>query len=164
MKRRAVLRSLGAGAAVLTGAATVSHAWSDPGTARPEERVVYRDPDVQLLLRARQERVRLGETIAFEVENVGRERVILGCHNPWKLQRHVDGEWRDVTVRPKWEPMCGTLLSPGGTIVERVTMTEEALEAQPGTLAGSLHPGRYRFVLVGTWPYLAVDFELLPAE
>lgn len=165
MNRRTVLRSLGVGAAAVAGAAVVENTWSGNGTARANERVVYRDPDMQLLLTARQESVRLGDTIDFEVFNGGIEDAALGCNNPWGIERLVDGDWQTVIGRvSKWRPLCLTLLGPGETVVERVTMTEQALEApsHTGELQSALRPGLHRFVLLGTVPHLAVDFQVLP--
>lgn len=167
MDRRTVLRSLGLSAAALAGAAVVENAWSGGGTARANERVVYRDPDMQLLLTAREDSARLSDTIDFEVFNGGTEEVVLGCNTPWQLQRDLEDGWRDVTVSTReWQPGCLYFLPPGEALVEQVTLTESGLraEAHVDDLQIPIHPGAYRFVLMGTRPHLAVDFEVLPGN
>lgn len=163
MKRRAYLASLGVAATSLATASAAETPANESGPAyRGNKRVVYDHPDLEL--RPRQERVRLGETVAFEVTSTGDSRVSLGCNNPWALQRRSGGRWRHVTwTGDRYYQLCATLLPPGESRVERVTLSESGLDGYPDEYSADLRPGRYRFLLLGPSPYPAVEFDVLDA-
>lgn len=56
------------------------------------------------------------------------------------------------------------MLSAGESRIEQVTLKRSALETQTETVRNELKPGLYRFVLLGTDPFLAVDFRVKPAQ
>jgi len=172
MKRRKIL---GMGALALFGGGAVGTALgfgplaSNKSTS-PEylgqAPIVYeRD---QLHLRALQDAVRRGETITFEIEHTGRsETISLGCHIPWALQAYQDGQWRHVTwTEGRYYLLCYTGLSPGETVTESVPLSRSALAKNPevGEVVMEISPGKYRFLLVGALPNLAVNFRVLPTE
>lgn len=163
--RRAVLRGAPVGLGVLAGGCqSVGHPLnpSQSLTAHHGGGPVASDHD-QVRLRARRARVARGEAIGFDVANVGDAPVALGCGNPWTLHQRRDGRWRDVLrTSAVAHPQCATRLQPGESIVERVTIPT-TLANRPETVAFDLTPGRYRFVLLGTDPFLAADFRLTAA-
>lgn len=164
MKRRAYLASLAGSTVALSGCTA-------PGKPRDESQPEYygRETVVHeydgLSLSLRQDTVRLGETIEFEVTNTGDSEVMLGCHNPWAVQKYTAGEWRHVTwTSGRYYDLCLTLLSPENSLVEGLTFSQSELEKQASTVRGELTPGRYRFVLLGTSPYFAIDFDVLDSQ
>ena len=164
MKRRAYLASLGVAATSLAGIpiAYKSQAKSRPAY-RENERVVYEYK--RLKLRLLQEPVRLGNTIEFKVTNTGDSKIVLGCNNPWAIQRYSTGEWRHVTwTGDRYYQMCAQELSPGSSIVERITLAESKLAGYPDEYSTELRSGRYRFLLLGSSPYLAIEFDVLDSE
>ncbi len=157
VKRRTYLGSAGAGVAALAGytARGTSQRGSQP-EYHGETAVVYDHDDLDL--RLRQEAVRLGETAEFEITNTGSSEIVLGCNNPWAVQTYSDGDWRHVFwTRDRYYQLCATILEPGRTVVERVTLTESELEDDVGA---DLRPGRHRFLLLGPSPFVAVDFDV----
>lgn len=164
MKRRTYLASLGAGATALAGIATVYKSRAEPQPAyREDEQVVYEHDDLEL--RLLQDTVRLGDTVEFEVTNTGDSMTILGCNNPWAIQTRADDEWRHVTwTETRYYQMCALELSPGDSHVERVTLSESEFENHPEEDAAELRPGRHRFLVLGSSPHLAIDFDILDAE
>ena len=93
----------------------------------------------------------------------------MGCNVPWAIQSYEDGTWRHLLwTDQRWYNMCYSAIAPGDTITTTVTLSETALADNQGISDGeanvTLTPGKYRFVLVGIDPPLAVNFRLLPAE
>ncbi|WP_276302515.1 immunoglobulin-like domain-containing protein [Halorussus lipolyticus] len=163
MNRRTYLCSVVAGAGALGGTIAVADRREDPALAyRENARVVTEREDLRL--RLRQDTVRLGDTVAFEVTNTGDSTVVLGCRNPWALQRRADGQWRHVAwTEDRYYQLCATELPPGESSVTAVELSETGLETQAGEVRGDLRPGRYQFLLVGTSPSLATEFRVLDA-
>lgn len=164
MKRRTYLASLGVGVTSLVGITTAYGSQKESQPAYLDnERVVYEHEDLEL--RILQETVRLGDTVEFEVTNTSDSKTVLGCHNPWAIQTVSDGEWRHVTwTGDRYYQQCATVLSPGGSLVESIKLTESELEGYPDEDGADLLPGHYRFLVLGSSPYMAIDFELLGAE
>jgi len=164
MNRRTYLASLVTGSGALGGGIALADLGPDPEFAyRDGERVVSERDDLRL--RVLSDSVRLGDSVAFEVTNTGDSQVILGCRNPWALQRRAEGEWRHVTwTARRHYQMCASELSPGDSLTTRLELTEEALEESAAEVHADLRPGRYRFLLVGTAPYLATEFRVLDGE
>lgn len=163
MKRRTYLASLAVSSTTLAGCTVLG---KSPDDSQPEyrglEKVVYEWDDLELGLR--QETVRLGDTIEFEVTNTSDSDVGLGCKNPWAIQKQSESEWQHITwTKGKFYLLCLTGLSPGKSILERITLTASALEKQASEVQGTLTPGTYRFLLIGPSPYLATEFEVLEA-
>lgn len=168
MKRRELLGSgtlalLGVG---VTGTALGYGPLAQDDPSRPayldNGRIVYEHDRLQL--RAQQDVVRRGDTITFEITNTGESNdVSLGCHNPWAIQYYEDGEWNHaVWTGGRYYLLCLTSLSPGGTYTEEVTLSDEAISEQPyvDDVDFKFTPGKYRFVVVGSDPYLAVNFRI----
>lgn len=125
-----------------------------------DEDVVYDHDSLELQLR--QESVHLGDTVEIEVKNTGESEVSLGCQNPWALQRHSDGEWRHVTwTGEKYYRLCYTGLTPDSSISEEIPLSRSELTQQVDDVQTELRPGQYRFVLLGTSPFVALDFTVL---
>lgn len=168
MKRRTLLA--GGSVALLGGVAGAVVGFEPPSSGdepraayQDEGEIVYDHDDLELRFEA--ESVHLGDTIAFEVINTGDSKVSLGCHNPWALQRYADGEWRHVTwTGSRYYQMCATELPAGESITERVTFSESSLENQASEVHGELQSGQYRFVLLGSAPFVAVGFPIRSAE
>lgn len=115
----------------------------------------------QLRLRACDSAVQPGGTIKFKITNVGDSAVGLGCHNPWTIQKRVNGQWRDVVWTSSDAYLtCATVLPAGKSTVEKVTISRAALTIQGEKVRFELNPGQYRFVLLSTDPYLATDFHV----
>lgn len=173
MSRR---QALMAGAALLgasgTAAATARGigplAADDP--SQPEylgsKPIVYERPP--LVLRPEPAAVRPGDTITFEVHHTGEsESVSVGCEYPWAIQAYNDGEWHHVVwTATRWHNLCASGLPPGETHTIQLTLSEEGLaeERYMDEVNVTFTPGTYRFILVGTDPALAVNFQVLPAE
>jgi len=173
MKRRDIL---GAGA-LLLGAGTVgtaaglgplaSNTASEP-TYFEEESIVYeREP---LQLRAPTDAVPRGDSLTFEVHHNGEsENISLGCNIPWAIQSYEDGTWKHVVwTDQRWHDLCATLIAPGDTLTTTVSLSATALADNQGISEEeadvTFTPGKYRFILVGSNPPLAVNFRVLPAE
>ncbi len=163
MNRRTYLLSGGATVATLAGFAAV-------GTLQDESQVEYQGKDIvyerdDLSLRLRQEPISLGDTGEFEVTNTGDSKITLGCNNPWAIQKQSDGDWQHVTwTGDRYYQMCATELSPGDSLVEGITLSKSGLERGSNEHSPELRPGQYRFLLLGSSPYLALEFELLDSE
>lgn len=161
MNRRRYLTSIGASAAALAGCTAVGESGdnSRPGYLGKHE-VIYEHDDLEL--RLLRETVRFGDTVEFEVTNTSLSKIILGCNNPWALQRRSDGDWQHVTwTGDRYYQMCALELSPADSRVENITLSESELERYPDEHSTKLRPGRYRFLLLGPSPFLAIDFDVL---
>lgn len=171
MRRRTCLTGTASAAAVAGGVVGAVLGFDAPTASEPEPDYDYRD-DARVVydhdsleLRVRPETVRLGETAAFAVTNTDDSPQNLGCNNPWAIQRYSDGEWRHVAWTGKrYFQLCLTMLSPGGTHVERVTLSEPDLERRTNDVRTELRPGRYRLLVLGPSPFLAADFGVLTPE
>jgi hypothetical protein len=118
-----------------------------------EEKPIVYDHEY-LQLDASNNNVQLGEAIEFEIHNKSNSRVVLGCKNPWILQRYLDHEWQNATnIPPNYYQLCATVLPPDESLIVSVTMSEEGLKEQTGGMQGELCPGKYRFVLLGISPF-----------
>ena len=163
MKRRALLASLGAGTAALSGCSDLIRV----GRADPTETGRWHVGErPELSFRVSPDPVTLEETLTYEVTNGGDEAVTLGCNVPWDLQRADGGDWERVAwTGGRYYQLCAFQLQPGGTHEESITLTEAALVEQTSGGESALEPGRYRLVLVGPpGPKPAVEFELHAAE
>lgn len=169
--RRAVVT--GVGAAVLGGATVVTAFGAGRvtlGDPPPEYHgrapVVYERDDLRVL--PVDDPARIGESITFEITNTATaEAVTLGCHVPWALQAYEDGDWRHVSwTEGRYYQACATVIEPGVTTTVTVPLSAEAIadEAVSSGPATDLTPGTYRLVLLGTDPYLAVNFQALPSD
>lgn len=161
MRRRAYLSSLAVSSVALAGCSVLadSRDRSQPGYYGTETVVDGRD-DLDIALR--EEPVRLGDTLEFEITNTGDTSVTLGCNNPWAIQKRSDGDWQHVTwTGERYYDMCSTSLSAGESRVERITLSVSELETQASEVKRELTPGEYRFLLVGTSPYVARSFDVL---
>lgn len=167
LSRRRFLR-LGAVTALLsTAGCTVTGRQSDDDEPQAEyqtdEDVVYDHHNLELHLR--QESVHLGDTVEIEVRNTGESEVSIGCQNPWALQRQSDGEWRHVTwTGEKYYRLCYTGLAPDSSISEEIPLSRSELAQQADDVQTELLPGQYRFVVLGTSPFVALEFTVLASE
>lgn len=168
MKRRTFIAT---GSLALSGGITGSVLGLDPSGMIDKPRPEYRDDDHVayerdgLELRTLQETVSPGDTIGFEVSNTSDSETVLGCHNPWAIQKRGDGEWYHVTwTSSRYHLLCGTAIPQGDSLVERLTLSESWLETNADDVHTELTPGQYRFLLVGTSPFLAVDFRIRESE
>lgn len=119
-----------------------------------DDRIAYKHRDIRLS--RGQDTIHLGEEIEFEITNTSDSRISLGCHNPWAIETYLDGGWRTVTwTGDDYYDLCATLLSPGESRVETITVAADHLERR-GDVRTELQPGTYRFVLLGPSPFLAV--------
>jgi hypothetical protein len=160
MKRRAYLGAVGASAAALSGCVTVRAPQNQSEVAYQVGHSVTYDHE-DLTLRPLQERVHLGDAIAFEVINTGDSSASLGCRIPWALQRRSGDDWQHVTwTGDRYYQMCAKSLSPGGSVEVEIELSESGLEAQASDVRGELRPGTYRLLLLGPSPNLTVDFEV----
>ena len=141
MKRRTYLLSVGVGAAALAGCLASAESEDTPQAGyQGEEEVVYEHD--YLKLRLSRDTVRIGDTIEFEVTNTGDSKITLGCHNPWAIQKYVDGEWRHVTrTSDRYYQLCATVLGPGRSLVESITVSKSELESQAEEVPMELRSG-----------------------
>jgi hypothetical protein len=115
----------------------------------------------QLRLSACDSAVQPGRTIKFKITNTGDSAITLGCHNPWTIQKRVNGQWRDVVWTSADAYLtCATVLPPGESTIEKATVSRAALAIEGEKVRLELNPGQYRFVLLSTDPYLAADFHV----
>jgi hypothetical protein len=121
----------------------------------------------RLRLSARQDAVRRGDTITFEITHIGdSEPVSLGCNVWWAIQTYEDDEWRHaVWTDGRFHQLCASEIGSGRTLTEKVPLSRTALAEHRGITESNTEftPGKYRFVLVGSEPYLAVNFRVLPS-
>lgn len=174
MKRRELL---GAGLLAVLGGSAVgivlgigpsgSNNSSQPAYFELKPIVYEREP---LQLRALRDAVHRGDSVTFEVRHIGEsENISLGCHIPWAIQTYEDGKWKHVVwTDQRWHELCATSISPGETLNITVPLSATAL-ADTGAVSEAeaevtFTPGKYRFILVGANPPLAVNFRVLPAE
>lgn len=169
LSRREALRG-GAAAVLGTGTVAAYLALGDGPLAESRPAYLDRQPVVyerdDLRVRPVGEAARLGGSAAFAVTNTDEETVGLGCHVPWALQALDDGHWHHVTWTPgRFYSMCLTALEPGGRTSVTVPLSEAVIASDDrriDDIARSLEPGTYRLVILGTRPYLAVNFQVLP--
>lgn len=175
MKRRELI---GAGTLTIVGGSAVGTALgvgplASNETTEPDqpeylgrEPVVYDRDDLQL--RALHDSVRRGETNTFEIKHTGSSEAInLGCNIHWALQVYQDEQWKHVTwTGGRYYDLCYTAISAGQTVTETVPLSRSDLaeNSDISEVVIDLTPGKYRFVLLGSPPYLAVNFNLFPAE
>jgi hypothetical protein len=164
MKRRTLLTSLAVGSVALSGCSVLGDSADDAQAGYlGNDNIVYEHESLNLQLR--QQAVHPGETVEFEITNTGEDDMGLGCKNPWAIQRYSDGNWEHLTwTGGRFYNQCLTLLSPDSSFVESITLTKPDLEEYATELDGTLTPGTYRYILVGTSPYLALDFEILEGQ
>lgn len=107
----------------------------------------------------------MGDTVEFEVTNTGDSPITLGCGNPWAIQQYSDGDWQHVTwTASRYHQMCATVLAPGGTLVEDVTLSESEFDRGSDEDYVELGSRQHRFLLLGASPFFALDFNILDAE
>lgn len=164
MKRRTYLAAVSTSAAALAGYTALGAPQNESqADYQGEQKVVYEHGDLNL--RLRQEDVHLGDTVEFEVTNAGNSMTVLGCGNPWAIQQYSDGKWQHVTwTGDRYYDMCATGLSPGDSLVEDITLSESEFERGPDEDYNRLRSGRHRFLLLGSSPFLALDFNILDVE
>lgn len=162
MRRRTYLTSLLGSAAVLSGCSARglrTDGGKDLESYQPDKEIVYDHDD--LSLEVLQDTIHHKDEVEFRVSNTSQSQVTLGCDNPWALQKNTDGKWQHVTwTNQKYYDLCASLLPPGDSITETVTLSESKLETQASEVKAELTPGNYRFVVLGSSPFLAVDFEV----
>lgn len=164
MNRRTYLSSLAATTVVFSGCSALG---KSPEDSQPEyygqENVVYEHDKIDLNLR--QETVHLGDSIEVEITNTSDSEVFMGCHAPWALQKYSDGDWRHVTWTAEgYFDLCTTRLTAGSSLVQGLTLSKSELENQADEVRGDLTSGKYRFVVIGMSPYVALDFDVLESE
>lgn len=161
MKRRAYLSALTATTVGIAGCTAVGAPTneSQPGYHR-EADVVYEREKLDLQLH--DSPVRLGDTVEFRVTNTSASEVGLGCKNPWAIQQYSGDAWQHVTwTDDRFYRACLTVLRPGESLAERLTLSGAELEKRAAEMEGELTPGRYRFLLLGTSPYLALEYDIM---
>jgi len=160
-----LLTGLGGGgiAAVALGHRPFSANEDDSAAYRSNSRVAYEHETFELS--ASRDVVRFGESIDFEVTNTGDSDATLGCNNPWAVEAYADGEWRTVTwTGESYYQMCATLLGPGSSVTESIRISKPRFGTGTDGVEFRETPTRYRFVLLGSDPYLAVDFTVRSDE
>jgi hypothetical protein len=108
--------------------------------------------------------VTLGQTAEFTITDTSSNGIGLRCGNPWTLHQKVDGRWRDIIVTSA-DGTCsgGYSLATGESETIEVGLASSALESGTETVRYELKPGVYRFVLLGTDPFVATNFAVQPA-
>ncbi|WP_368411876.1 immunoglobulin-like domain-containing protein [Haladaptatus halobius] len=117
----------------------------------------------QIRLSGPDQPVTLGDSVEFTITNTSTTEITLGCHNPWTLQQRANGRWREVLwTTSDGVPLCAFTLPPSKSYTEKVTLTHSALEtlSETETVQYELTAGLYRFVILGTNPFLATDFHV----
>lgn len=164
MKRRTYLTSVSTGAAVLAGCTALGAPQNESqADYQGERKVVYEHDDLNL--RLRQKEIHLGDTVEFEVTNTGNSTTVLGCGNPWAIQQYSNGDWQHVTwTSDRYYDLCATELSPGDSLIEGITLSESEFERAQDEDYVELRSGQHRFLLLGSSPFLALNFDILDAE
>ena len=161
--RRRLLRLVGASASVPLAGCTVSAFRSEEANSDPEyadEADVVYEHD-QLALSVQPDSVRLGDTVEFEICNQSPSDFTLGCHNPWALQQQTNDGWAHLTwTADGYYDLCAFILPAGERTTIQLTLSEQALTERAAPLDGELQSGTYRFLVLGTTPYFAVEFTV----
>lgn len=172
MNRRKVLTAsgltlLGGG---IVGTALGYGPLASDGSSKPsylgDAETVYERED--LILRAHPVVVNQGETIEFEIIHTGQSEAInLGCNIPWAIQEYEDGGWEHaVWTSARYFNNCLSEISPGDTRTVAVPLSQQELDdnREMGPVDFEFSPGKYRFVLVGVRPFLAINFSISSSE
>ncbi|ELK56027.1 hypothetical protein D320_01458 [Haloferax sp. BAB-2207] len=160
MNRRTFVTSLGIGGTALAGIGALKRRRESQPEYREGNRVVSTREDVQL--QVTQEPIHLGDLVKYRVTNTGDSVHVLGCGNPWALEKQVEGDWKQVVWTGKRVPrMCATELSPGETFEERIELSKSGLEEHAEEGQTDLSPGLSRLLILGVSPILAAEFDVV---
>lgn len=164
MKRRQYLASISISTVAFSGCIGLGASQNESqADYHGEEKVVYDHDGLNLSLR--QEKVHLGDTVEFEVTNTGNSAIVLGCKNPWAIQQYSDGDWQHVTwTGERYYQMCATELSAGDSLAEEITLSESEFERGSDEDYTELQTGQHRLVLLGSSPFVALDFDIREGE
>lgn len=122
-----------------------------------DQSVIYHHDELRLSIP--QETIHVGVTLAVIVENTSNEPVDLGCGIPWTMQVYRDDQWKElIWTTASGRGACGYSLDAHQSVTETVTLTRSALGSKTVGVRGILTPGRYRFVLLSTSRFPAIDF------
>lgn len=159
--RRPLLHLLGSSSVLLAGCSASSSESQPFSELFGEHPITYQHDELDLSIPA--ESVRVGDTFLVRLTNTADEPVGLHCGNPWTLQVYRENQWKELiwTTADGWGGCAGSIPSHQ-TQTERVTLARSALESQTEEVRGELSPGKYRFVLLSTDQFPAVDFHVRP--
>ena len=157
--RRTLLRVIGLLAVPLAGCSTTGQ----PTLTKfhGNSSVVYTHDRIRLT--GPENPVTLGQTAEFTITNTSSNNIGLRCGNPWTLHQQVDGGWRDIIVTSA-DGTCsgGSSLAAEESKTIEVEMETSELESRTETVQYELQAGTYRFVFLGTDPFVATDFVIQP--
>lgn len=169
MKRRTLF---GAGAAAILGGGILGLALgagpmdsekpNSPGY-QEDSRIVYERENV--LLTIKPDVVEQPEEITVEIQHTGNTgSIFLGCNIAWAVQKYVEGEWEHVAwTGSRYVDLCDTRIQPGQSKIETVQLSIPEMKDDPeitDIAVDELSPGKYRFVLLGEKPFVAVNFDV----
>ncbi|WP_423744822.1 immunoglobulin-like domain-containing protein (plasmid) [Haladaptatus sp. SPP-AMP-3] len=167
--RRAVLHLLGISAVSLGGCTALGDSKNaQPLTEKYEEMLEFEEPityEHDHLQLSGPEQPVAGDTIEFTVTNTSMTEISLGCGNPWTLQQQRNGRWREMmwTTSDVFNA-CLSVLKPGDSITENVTLRRSALETESEIVKHEFIPGLYRFVLLASDPFFTTNFRINPSK
>lgn len=106
--------------------------------------------------------IRVGEAAEFTLTNTGGNSPNIGCGSTWTFQRKDGDSWRELLyTTAEGTAGCAGYLDPGESRTTRLTLDKAGVEENVGgTLVEEFAPGQYRFVWLGTDPFLAVRFRI----
>ncbi|MFC5970555.1 hypothetical protein ACFPYI_04350 [Halomarina salina] len=163
MNRR---RFLGATGGLLTALAGCTALGGDGPQGHPmsagyeDNPIVYSNGTLQLT--GPDQPVRAGDHVEFTLRNVGDETIESGCGSSWTIQRNDGESWRElIYTTARGGAGCAAPLAPGESRTTRLTLDKAGIEDSiGGTLVEEFTSGQYRFVWLGTDPFLAVRFRI----
>lgn len=110
--------------------------------------------------------IRAGDTVRFTLTNVGESTASIGCGSTWTVQRNDGESWCElIYTTAEGHAGCANSVAPGNSQTTRLTLDKAALEDSiGGTLIEEFRPGQYRFVWLGTDPFLGVQFRIAASQ
>lgn len=122
---------------------------------RYDRRIVYATDDISLTLTP--STVTKGETLTYKLTNETDTTLELDG-NAWAIEILVADQWKTAAwTSAKYGVDAPVLLFPDDTRARDIELTQSSL-AEQSQVRRALQSGQYRFVFLGTEPFLATDF------
>lgn len=163
MKRRSVLCVANIGIVALSGCSTTS---DNSAQSRPASELYGDHPIVyshdELRTTGPDKPVAAGESIAFTVTNTSDSVISLVGGSSWTIQRETDGSWQELIWTTNDALGGGEReLNPGESHIYQFELSRAGIEDKVGgTVRETISTGTYRFVVLGTEPFVAIRFRV----
>jgi len=144
-----------AGVETAFGGGRHGHHQSETIGYRYDRNIVYGKDDISLTLTP--STVTKGETLTYKLTNETDTTLELDG-NAWAIETLVTDQWKTAAwTSAKYGADGPLLLSPHDTRAREIELTQSSL-AEQSQVRRALHSGQYRFVFLGTAPFLAAEF------